>query len=284
MRDKVSRLGRLVSGTHHSRRKRGRGRPAGILSIAVEMIINVFRDGFANAGNPLQLAETGPGDGSRRTEAVQHCPLAPRPDPGDLIEHRAAERLCSLSAVRAYREAMRLVAQALQKVEHGVPWVEREWRSPGQKEALAPGVAVGPLGDRADRDVVDSELVKNALRDIELSQATVDQHEIRPDTPVAFGILLKRAGEAALQHLPHHRVIVAARYDLTGLPRGAGESRDGGGLRRSGTANREFPIGVFDEPVRARDNHGADRIRALDVAVVVDLDAVERTVKAEGSG
>src|SRR5271167_2750543 len=195
MRDKVSRLGRLVSGTRHSRRKRGLGRRVGILSIAVEMIIDVFRDGFADAGNPLQLAKTGAGDRSRRTEMEQHCPLAPHPDPGDLIERRAAERLCPLSTVRTDREAVRLVAQALQKVEHGVPWVEREWRSPGQKEALAPGVAVGPLGDRADRDVVYSELVKNALRDIELSKATVDQHEIRPDTPVAFGILLKRAGE-----------------------------------------------------------------------------------------
>ena len=37
----------------------------GILSIAVEMIINVFRDGFANTGNPLQLAEAGAGDRSR---------------------------------------------------------------------------------------------------------------------------------------------------------------------------------------------------------------------------
>jgi hypothetical protein len=88
------------------------------------MIINVFRDGFANAGNPLQLAKTGPGDRSRRTEMVQHCPLAPRPDPGDLIERRAAERLCPPSTVRTDREAVRLVAQALQKVKHGVPRIE----------------------------------------------------------------------------------------------------------------------------------------------------------------
>ena len=77
------------------------------------MIINVFRDGFADAGNPLQLAKTGPGDRSRRTEMVQHCPLAPRPDPGDLIKRRATERLCTLSSVRADREAVCLVAQAL---------------------------------------------------------------------------------------------------------------------------------------------------------------------------
>src|ERR1700739_859130 len=131
MRDKVSKLGRLVSGTHHSRRKRGLARPAGILSIAVKMIINVFRDGLANAGNPLQLAKTGLGDRSRRTEMVQHCPLAPRPDPGNFIEQRATQRLCPPSTVRTNREAVRLVPQALQKVKHGVSWIERKWCSPG---------------------------------------------------------------------------------------------------------------------------------------------------------
>jgi hypothetical protein len=132
------------------------------------MIINVFRDGFANAGNPLQLAQTGPGDRSRRTEMVQHGPLAPRPDPGDLIERRAAERFCPLGTVRTDREAVRLVAQALQKVQHGVTWIERKWRSPWQEKALASGVAVGPFGYRADRDVVNPELIKNALCDLEL--------------------------------------------------------------------------------------------------------------------
>src|SRR6516162_3236625 len=100
---------------------------------------------------------------------VQQCPLAPRPDPGDLIERRAAERLCPLSAVRTYREAVCLIAQTLQKVEHGVPRIEREWRSTRQEEALSPGVAVRPFGDRGDRDVVNAELIKNALPDIELS-------------------------------------------------------------------------------------------------------------------
>ena len=72
--------------------------------------MNVFRDGFADAGNPLQLAKTGPGDRSRRPEMVQQCPLASRSDPRDLIERRTAERLYPLGTVRADRKAVCLVA------------------------------------------------------------------------------------------------------------------------------------------------------------------------------
>jgi len=50
---------------------------------------------------------------------------------------------------------------------------------------------------------------------------------------------------------------------------------------RGSAADREFTVGVFDEPFRAGDNHRADRIRALDMAVVVNLDPVQRSVDAE---
>ena len=141
----------------------------GILSISVEMIINLFRDGSTNADNPLQLAEAGTGDCSRRAEMVQQCSLAPRPDPGDVIKRRAAERLGPLCTVRADRKSVRLVAEALQKVEYGIPRVEREWRSPRQKETLAPSVAVRSLGYRGDRDIVYAEFIENALCGVELT-------------------------------------------------------------------------------------------------------------------
>src|SRR6516162_11939476 len=106
------------------------------------MIINLFRNGLPDTGDPLQLAEPGASDGSCRAEMAKQCPLALCPNTCDLIERRLAKCFGPLSAVRSDCEAVRLVPQALQKVEHGVPWVEREWRSPGQKKPLAPGVAV----------------------------------------------------------------------------------------------------------------------------------------------
>src|SRR6266851_2149013 len=259
----------------------------------MKMIINLFCDGPAYAGDPFELAKTGPGDRSRRAEMMQKRLLATRPDSSNLLERRVTERFCPLGTVGADREAVRLVTQALEKVEDGIARVERERCPTGNEEALAPSVAVGPLGDCPNRNVIDAELVQYALRDVKLSLAAVDQHQIGPATPIAFGILLERPGKAALQHLVHHRVVVTTGIPLfrpcPGLPgrvrEGSREDRDEAVLlRRRKPADGEFSIGVLDQPVRPGDDHCADRVRALDVAVVVDLDAVERTVEAEGGG
>src|SRR6516164_6001309 len=66
--------------------------------------------------------------------------------------------------------------------------------------------------------------------------------------------------------------------------RGTGRLFGGDSRCRSSTADRELPVSVLDEPIRARNDHCADRIRALDVAIVVDFNAVERTIKAKGCG
>ena len=47
--------------------------------------------------------------------------------------------------MRADGEAMRLVAQPLQEIQHRIARLEREGRLAGHEEALAAGVAVGPL-------------------------------------------------------------------------------------------------------------------------------------------
>ena len=70
--------------------------------------------------------------------------------------------------------------------------------------------------------------------------------------------------EAALQHLAHHGVVVAGRQSL--------------GL------DVELAVLVLDETFGAGDDHGADRVGALDVAVVVDLDPLRRLRQAERGG
>ena len=73
---------------------------------------------------------------------------------------------------------------------------------------------------------------------------------------VVFGRGRQQPLETPLQHLAHHRVVVARRqafgFDV------------------------ELAVLVLDEAVRARHDHGADGIGALDVAVVVDLDPLRR--------
>ena len=70
--------------------------------------------------------------------------------------------------------------------------------------------------------------------------------------------------EAAAQHLPHHAEVVAGR--------------------EIGGADVELAILVLLKALRTGDDHGADRVAALDVAVVVDLDAPRHSRQREGLG
>src|SRR5207245_3810447 len=65
--------------------------------------------------------------------------------------------------------------------------------------------------------------------------------------------LLDEALEAAREHLAHHAVVVPRRE-----------------LRR---ADVELAVLIPPEPLGTGDDHGADGVRALDLAVVIDLDA-----------
>src|SRR6185437_5553089 len=124
---------------------------AAILAIRMKMVINLFRDSFADARHALDLGEAGAGDGARGAEMVQQRLFAFRADAGDLVERRAPERFRMPRTVGADGKAVRLVAQPLQEIEHRVARLERERRPSRHEESLAPGVAVRPLGDADDR-------------------------------------------------------------------------------------------------------------------------------------
>ena len=70
--------------------------------------------------------------------------------------------------------------------------------------------------------------------------------------------------KAALEHLAHHRKVIA-----------------GSGFR---ALDVEFAIGVLAEPLWPGDDHGADGVGALNMAVVVNLDPLGRAVQLEQLG
>ncbi len=159
---------------------------------------------------------------------------------------------------------MGLVAQPLEVVQHRVFRLQAQRLFALAEETLAPGVAIRSFGNADHRQIVDAEIGEHAQRRRELTLPAIDQHQIGPGAAIAVGIFLDGAGEAPGQHLAHHAEIVARR-DLHGF-------------------DVEFAIGGFDEAFRPGDDHRADRVRALDVAVVVDLDAVGRRIEAEDIG
>ena len=202
---------------------------------------------------------------------MQQRPLALAPDAGHVVEGGAARRLGPLGAVRADGEAMSLVAQSLQEIEHRVAPLQAQRRPSRQEKPLAPGIAVGALGDGDDGDVVDAEVGEHLLRDAELPGAAVDDHQVGPGLAAVSAVFLEQSGEAPGQHLAHHAVVVA-RGDAA-VVRALGRALDG-----------ELAIGVLEEAVGAGDDHDADRVGARDVAVVVDLDALRRRFEVELAG
>src|SRR5690606_3539825 len=121
----------------------------------------------------------------------------------------------------------------------------------GEMKDLAPGIAVGTLRHRDQRYVLNAEVLQRFANRAHLPLAAVDQHQARPLIRIAVRILLLHAGEAAGEDLAHHPEIVV----------------------RLGGADVELAILVLEEPLAPGDDHRSDRLRTLDVAVVVDFDA-----------
>src|SRR6185437_2974908 len=170
--------------------------------------------------------------------------LASRADTRDLVERRHADRLLAARAMRADGEAMRLIAQTLQEIEHRVARLEAHRLLSRAEEALAPGVAVRPLGDADDGNLADAEIGQHGVGRRHLPGAAVDQQQVGPRAAVAARVFLERAGEAPRQHLAHHGVVVAGVLYL---------------------ADVELAVGVLDEALGPGDDHAADRVAALDV-------------------
>src|ERR1700759_1695519 len=115
------------------------------LAFGMKMVINLFCDGFADSLDAFQVGEPGAGDTARRAEMVQQRLLALGANAGDLVERRAGDRHGPLLAVGADREAMGLVAQALQVIEHRVFRLQAQGFLALAEETLAPGVTIRSL-------------------------------------------------------------------------------------------------------------------------------------------
>ena len=147
IRPTVSRLGVLVSMLRQS-----------ASGAVVEEVMDRLRHRPVDPRHPFQVQQPGLGHAAGRAEMVEQRALALGADAGDLIEHRAADVARPLAAMGLDREPVRLVAQPLDKVEDRVARVQRQRLAAGQEEPLLAGVALGPLGDREQRQVDQAEL------------------------------------------------------------------------------------------------------------------------------
>src|SRR5215471_13669761 len=148
--------------------------PAGSPRRVVEKIIDAPRRLGADARRAGKVGERGALDLPQRSEMAQQGALAGRADAGNLLQSGLADVAPAAGAVRADREAMRLVAQSLHEIEHRVAQRQFEARPAGRMEGFATGVAVRTLGDGDERQVGEAERGQRLVRGAKLALAAVD--------------------------------------------------------------------------------------------------------------
>ena len=147
------------------------------------------------------------------------------------------------------REAVRLVADLLERVECGRRRVEHK-----RLEALADVDLLLLFGQRDDREVVEAEVLEHLEPHIELAAAAVDQDQIRQGRP-----LLQRPREPPREDFAERGEVVRAGDALDAEP---------------------LVVVLLHAPVFPHD-HGADLLAALDMGDVVALDPVREPGQRE---
>src|SRR6516164_2806595 len=109
----------------------------------VEEVVDLARGLGADPGHLGEIGQRRALDRLERPEMVEQRAFAGRADAGDFLQSRLADVAAAPDPVRADGETMRLVAQPLDEIEHGIARLELERLASGQKEGLHPGVAVG---------------------------------------------------------------------------------------------------------------------------------------------
>src|SRR5215831_378447 len=106
----------------------------------VEEVVDLARGLGADPGHLGEIGQRRALDRLERPEMVEQRALASRADAGDFLQPRLADVAPAPDAVGTDREAMRLVAQPLDEIEHRIARLELERLPPGQKEGLHPGL------------------------------------------------------------------------------------------------------------------------------------------------
>ncbi len=234
----------------------------------------------------------------QRPEVLQQRRAPRRPQTRYVIEFARRHGLGPPLPVEGDREPVRLVPDPLDE-EHALAVARQDHRIvlAGQPQLLQ------PLGDAADRDVVDAQLVQRPLRGRDLRRAAVDEHEVGRVGELArpAGLRVDRLVRPLLRPAPGRRpglpglpgglpVPLAELVQLARLlalgevaPEPAGDDLVDGAdvvLPLDGLDREAAVLALAGQAVLEHD-HRRDHVGALQVRHVVALDAQRRLVQAE---
>src|SRR5438552_16603726 len=123
----------------------------------VEEVVDLARGLGADPGHFGKISQRRALDRLERAEMVEQGALAGRADARDLLQSRLADVTAAPDAVRADREAMRLVAQTFDEIERRIARLELELLASGQEERLNYSDAVRAYDHHIVRHVTDDE-------------------------------------------------------------------------------------------------------------------------------
>src|SRR5262249_2715235 len=131
-------------------------------------------------GDLLQVGDRGPFDRLEGAEVTQQRAFSGGADAGDFLQTGFAQVAPAPLAVGADREAMGLVAQPFDEIEHWIARLELERLTSRHEEGFPPRVALGTFGDGNERNVADAKAIEGFACGGELAEAAVDKNEAGP--------------------------------------------------------------------------------------------------------
>src|SRR5256886_5469956 len=123
----------------------------------VEEVVDLARGLGADPGHLGKISQRRALDRLERAEMVEQGALAGRADARDLLQSRLADVTAAPDAVRADREAMRLVAPPFDGIERRIARLELERLASRQGESLHSGVAGRAFCPRHERHLAGAE-------------------------------------------------------------------------------------------------------------------------------
>ena len=175
----------------------------------MQMLVNGFRQCFADAFDLFQILFAGGNDAAQAAEAGEQGLAAFAAYAGDIAEGRGNAGFVAFFAVAGDGEAVRFVAHGLQEVQGGAVGRQAEnFAGEREDEFFHAGFAFGAFGD-ADQGDVQPEFFPYGYGDADLSFAAVNQYDIGPFDAFAVGFGFLHFAVAAGEDFAHGGVVVA---------------------------------------------------------------------------
>src|SRR5689334_14314102 len=157
----------------------------------MEVIVELARHRLADPRRLLEVIECGALHRPRRPKMHEERALTVRTDAWDFIQGRSRQAFRPLSPMRADRESVSFVAQALEIEQQSRVRRQRNLPATREMKHLPPLAAmVRSLGDTNDRHVVDPRILHYLADCRQLTLAAVDQEQVRPLTTGSIRIFL----------------------------------------------------------------------------------------------